>query len=273
MADAPQKNGKTEVATIKPIEEVRGNLKRMEPEFKVALPPQISPEKFIRVVMTAVQQNPKLLENRAALYGAAIKCATDGLLPDGKEAALVPFGATIQYMPMVAGILKKVRNSGELSSLSPHVVYSNDRFAYWIDEVGEHLKHEPQLTGSRGELTHVYAIARTKDGGVYIEVMNREQVEQVRAVSKAKNDGPWVTWYDEQARKTVIRRLSKRLPMSTDLEQVITRDDELYDLNASPAKPTDATTKKKGRFEHVIDAQAADVTADVDAGTKTEAPI
>lgn len=242
------------VATITPVEEVRGTLAKMAPQFKVALPPQISPEKFIRVVMTAVQGNAKLLENRPALYGAAIKCATDGLLPDGKEAALVPYGLTVQYLPMVAGILKKVRNSGELADLSPHVVYANDVFDYWIDEKGEHLNHRPALTGERGDLTHVYAIARTKEGGAYIEVMSKAQIEQVRAVSKAKDNGPWVTWYDEQARKTVIRRLSKRLPMSTDLEQVIERDDELYDLHA----PTKGEPKKS-RLDTVIDAATTPV--------------
>jgi hypothetical protein len=77
----------------------------------------------------------------------------------------------------------------------------------------------------------VFAIAKTKDGGVYMEVMGRSQIEQVRNVSRAKDNGPWGPWYSEMARKTVIRRLSKRLPMSTDLEAVMHRDDELYELD------------------------------------------
>src|SRR5690606_13272705 len=140
----------------------------------------------------------------------------------------------VQYMPMVAGILKKVRNSGELTSIVANVVYEKDEFNYWVDDIGEHVNHKPNvLAEDRGKLIAVYAIAKTKNGGVYVEVMSRGQIEQVRNVSKSKDSGPWGSWYDEMARKTVIRRLSKRLPMSTDLEAVIRRDDDMYDLNAA----------------------------------------
>ena len=109
---------------IKPIDEVRGALTRMSDQFKMALPPQIPVERFVRVVQTAVASNPDLLNcERTSLYGAAMKCAQDGLLPDGREAALVKFGGQVSYMPMVGGILKKVRNSGELETISSHVVY------------------------------------------------------------------------------------------------------------------------------------------------------
>jgi recombination protein RecT len=112
-----------------------------------------------------------------------------------------------------------------------NVVYSEDEFNYWVDDSGEHLLHKPNVVAeSRGSFLAAYAIAETKDEGIYMEVMSRSQIEQVRGVSKAKK-GPWFDWYDEMARKTVIRRLSKRLPMSTDLELVIQRDDSLYDLS------------------------------------------
>ena len=105
-------------AAITPINEVRQSLERMKPEFARTLPPQIDPEKFVRVSITAVQNMPALLEcDRKTLYSACMKCATDGLLPDGREAAIVKFGSSAQYMPMVAGIMKKVRQSGELLTL------------------------------------------------------------------------------------------------------------------------------------------------------------
>ena len=116
-------------------------------------------------------------------------------------------GKKVQYMPMVAGILKKVRNSGELLSIVANVVFEKDKFRYFVDDVGEHVLHEPNvLDAERGKLIAVYAIAKTKDGGVFVEVMSRSQIEQVRDVSRAKDNGPWVSWYDEMARKTVIAR-------------------------------------------------------------------
>ena len=228
----------TAVAKITPVEEIRKSLSLMQEQFKMALPPQVSPEKFIRVTMTAIQQNPKLsIVTRQSLYAAAMRCAQDGLLPDGREAAFVIFGEDATYMPMVAGILKKVRNSGELASITSQVVHKSDVFRFWIDSEGEHLNHEPLMFGDRGEAIGVYALAKTKDGAIYIEVMDKAQVLAVKAIAKTKTvwDGAFA---HEMWRKSAIRRLSKRLPMSTDLEQVITRDDQFYELNpeTKPAK-------------------------------------
>jgi recombination protein RecT len=233
-------------------------LSELRPELEKVLPAHVTVDKFMRVVMTAIVQNPDLRrpELRRSLLTAAIKSAQDGLLPDGREAAFVVYrnkqGPTVQYMPMVAGILKKVRNSGELASLTVNVVYEQDPFRYWIDDAGEHITHEPNvLTETRGRLIAVYAIAKTRNDDKYVEVMSRGQIEQVRSISRAKDSGPWVSWYDEMARKTVIRRLAKRLPMSTDLEAVIQRDDELYDLrngnrpNFTPALTNSGTNAAK----------------------------
>lgn len=218
----------------------------LRPEIEKVLPAHVTPDKFMRVVLTAIAQNPTLAKaDRRSLLTSAVKAAQDGLLPDGREAAFVTFwdkkanAHKVQYMPMIAGVLKKVRNSGELLAVTCNVVHQADTFRYWIDDVGEHITHEPAvLAPDRGPLVAVYAVAKTKDGGTYTEVMSRQQIDQVRSVSRAKDSGPWVDWYGEMARKTVIRRLAKRLPMSTDLEAVIRRDDEMYDL----AKPAQAAS-------------------------------
>jgi recombination protein RecT len=131
-------------------------------------------------------------------------------------------------MPMIAGILAKVRRSGEMSTIGAHVVYEGDAFTYVLGDE-ERIEHKPSLV-NRGNPIAAYAIAHTKDGGIYREVMTLEQITQVRNVSKAKNSGPWSQWWDEMARKTVLRRLSKRLPMSTDLVQLFDRDNDHYDL-------------------------------------------
>ena len=103
--------------------------------------------------------------------------------------------------------------------------------------------------------------------------MTEAQIQDVKNVSKAKDSGPWSgAFADEMRRKTVLRRLSKRLPMSTDLEQVITRDDEFYDLNQPAASNQKPGGKRKNRLDTVIDAQTTD-DAPTDAPAKMEAPI
>lgn len=233
------------VAKIEPrAQGVVGDVQRMEKQFALALPDHVSPEKFVRVVMTAINTNPDLQKaDRQSVLAAAMKCAQDGLMPDGREAALVVYntkgkdpetgkdvwGKRAQYLPMIAGVLTKVRRSGELLTINAHVVYEKDAFSYTLGDE-ERIEHQPYLEGERGKPIAVYAVAKTKDGGVYREVMSVAQVEQVRAVSKAKGNGPWVDWWDEMARKSVLHRLSKRLPMSTDLQQVFRRDEDHYDF-------------------------------------------
>jgi recombination protein RecT len=238
--------------TLPPAAAVRAELEKMTPQFALALPPHVSPERYVRIVMTAVQSNPALLSaDRQTLFQACMKCAQDGLLPDGREAALVIFRTkkkidgrdawvdAVQYMPMVAGVIAKVRRSGELLTIGAHVVYAEDRFIYSLGD-DEKIEHEPFMGSDRGSAIAAYAVAKTKDGGIYREVMSVDEINQVRNVSRAKDSGPWVSWWGEMARKTVIRRLSKRLPMSTDLQAVIERDDELYDLRqaSGAALPT-----------------------------------
>lgn len=259
-------------------------LTELRPELEKVLPAHITADKFLRVVNTAISQNPDLYRaDRRSLFTSCVKAATDGLVPDGREAQLVIFNSKekftdqagkkgerwvnkVQYMPMVAGILKKIRNSGELKSMTCNVVMERDKFRYWIDDVGEHITHEPNvLESDRGKLIAVYAIAKTKDGGVYTEVMSRGQIEQVRNVSKSKDNGPWVGWYDEMARKSVIRRLSKRLPMSTDIERVIRRDDEFYDLGHARVASASGTEAAKALLGIAPPTNDSDDDADIDA--------
>jgi recombination protein RecT len=256
---------------VAPIEALRGTLTKMQPEFTAALPPQISPDKFIRTTLTAVQMQPELLNaDRRSLFGAVMKSAQDGLLPDGREAALVIFrskgGAQVQYMPMIGGILKKLRNSGELASISAQVVYENDQFDYHLGD-DEKIEHKPQLFGERGKPIAVYAIAKTKDGAIYREVMSVEEVERVRSVSRSGNGGPWSQWWGEMAKKTVIRRLCKRLPSSADLDQMLMHDNENYDLRRTP----DATprTNQPSRLLAAIQIDEAPAE-EVEVETETE---
>lgn len=206
-------------------------LKQKEVQFQAALPPQVSPSKFIRVVLTAVQNNPRLEQTeRRSFWNACMKAAADGLLPDNREAAFVIFRvkegnsfiARTVYMRMYGGLLKLIRNSGELATIEAHVVYEKDEFACEFGD-DSYIKHRPYFGDDRGEITLAYSIAKLKNGELSREVMTRAEIEKVREVSRAKDDGPWVDWFSEMCKKSVLRRHAKILPMSTDLND----DEEL----------------------------------------------
>lgn len=246
-----------------PIVAFRHEAEKMSDQFRAALPAHIPVERFQRVLMTAIQSNPKLLRcDRRSLWNSAIKCAQDGLLPDGREAAIVEYrdrerGEIAQYLPMIAGLRKKVRNSGEIATWDVHAAYEKDEFEF---ELGDEpfIRHKPSL-GDRGRLIAVYSIATLKSGEKSRDVMSVAEVEKIRAISRAKN-GPWgnPTFYPEMAKKTVARRHSKVLPMSTDLDDLIRRDDDLYDMDSASD-----TEQKRGRatLSDTLDRLAAGATA------------
>lgn len=229
-------------------------LEKRSSQFQAALPAHIPKERFVRVLLTAVQQNPALASaDRQTFFNSAMKAAQDGLLPDGREGAMVIYKTkvkegnrefwidSVQWMPMVAGIRKKVRNSGEIETWDAHCVYENDAFEFELGD-SPYIKHKPALGGDRGKIIAAYSVATLKSGEKSREVMSIEEIMAVwRKSSKQKDKdgnptGPWKDHLGEMCRKTVARRHSKVLPMSTDLDDLIRRDDELYDMEGASDK-------------------------------------
>lgn len=199
-------------------------------QLQMALPPHVLLDKFVRTVMTAIQSSDQLRKcDRQSLLKACMESAADGLLPDGREGAIVPHKMKTgqieaTWMPMVWGLVKLVRQSGELLDMGSEIIRESDKFERWIDEKGPHFRHTPNLL-NEGDPMAVYAYARTKDGGFYIEVMSWTEVLRFKAMSKAKSEyGPWAQWTEEMAKARVIKRMCKRLPMSTDAQSAFERD-------------------------------------------------
>lgn len=212
-------------------------------EFKAALPAHVTPERFIRVILTAIQNNPDLLRcDRRSLLTAAMKAAQDGLLPDSREGAFIAFrdrerGEVAQWLPMIAGLRKKARQSGEITTWECHVVHQHDIFDYELGDKPS-IKHRPAV-GDRGAPIAAYSIAKLKGGEISREVMSIQEINSICARSRAKDNGPWATDFGEMARKTVARRHAKVLPTSNDLDVVLRRDDDLYEFSLSaPQEPS-----------------------------------
>lgn len=276
-----------------PVAVFRKELDHMTQQFATALPAHIPAERFARVVMTAIQNSPKLLKcTRQSLWNACMKAAQDGLLPDGRDGAIVPYGETedgqrgsdiAQWMPMIGGLRKKARNSGEIRDWYVEVVYAGDHFHYQKGD-DPRLEHVPVSPGQRHKnaphygIIAAYSIAIFKDGSKSVpEVMWIEDIIAIRNKSKAKK-GPWSdpAFFPEMCKKTVARRHSKTLPMSTDLDDLVRRDDELYDLSGAK---DDAAAKRPRSLAGALDRLAgADVNGKViehkpgDAGDENDAP-
>ncbi len=215
------------------------------PNLQDALPADIPVERFKRVLVTAVSTNPELLyADRRSLFNAAMRCAVDGLIPDGRQAALVVFRTDVktrdpqtgidhvrkmdvaQYLPMVAGLRERMRKSGEVASAVAEAVFEKDHFRYRLGDDAI-IEHEPPPLGvSRGAVIGAYAIIRLRNGEVIRDVLDRSMIEAARNVSRAKNSPMWTNFYWEGAKKTALRRAAKQAPFSSELRRVLDRDDE-----------------------------------------------
>ena len=220
------------------MKQFRTDLNSMEAQFAAVLPSHISFARFSRVVITAAQNNPKLLTvcTRSSLFNACLQAAQDGLLPDDHEGTITPYaggdeddrgGKTAKWIPMIEGLRKKVRNSGALTDWNVQVVQQGDEFDFQLGD-DPFIRHKPSLTGGRSRpVIAAYSIATYPDGTISREVMNADQLEDIRKKSKARR-GPWSdpVFYPEMCRKTVARLHAKQLPMSTDIYSVLQRDDD-----------------------------------------------
>jgi len=209
-------------------------------QMALALPKHVTAERLARIALTEVRKNPKLLTcDQVSFMGAIMQCCQLGLEPGGAlgHAYLIPFenrakGITeCQFVVGYRGMIDLARRSGQILSLSARVVHLGDqfRFSYGLNETIEHVPGP-----DAGPMTHVYAVAKLKDGGQQFEVMTRADVEEVRngshgykaAVKYGKKDHPWMTNFDEMARKTVTRRLFKWLPVSVELATAVSLDEQ-----------------------------------------------
>ena len=217
----------SQVATIRDL------LERSKSQIQMALPKHLSPDRLLRVAMTSIQRTPKLLEcDPKSLVGAVIQSAQLGLEPDGilGHAYLVPYRdkknnrTLAQLIVGYKGLIDMARRSGQIVSICAHVVYEEDvfDFAYGLEET---LHHVPARS-NRGLPIGAYAVAQLKDGGHAIEVMWVDDIEAIRSRSKTGNTGPWKTDWSEMARKTVIRRLTKYLPLSVEVARAVAVDEQ-----------------------------------------------
>lgn len=193
-------------------------------EVALVLPENVPASRFVRATVTALLQNPEIATaQRESVFNAALRAAQDGLLPDGREAALVIYNTKVkdggqerwvkkaQYLPMIGGLRKIAAEYGW--TISAHVVYANDEFEHTMG-MSESLLHRPVRPGQeRGNPIAAYAVATHRDGRKVPAVMYAEDIEKVRQASRSKDSGPWRDWPERMWEKSAAKLLFKRLAL------------------------------------------------------------
>jgi len=243
-------------------------IKSMEGEIKKALPSVITPERFTRMVLSAISVNPKLAScTPASFLGAMMSAAQLGLEPNTPlgQAYILPYmnrgSLEAQFQLGYKGLIDLAYRSGEVEVIQSHIVYENDEFEcnYGLEPT---LKHTP-ASKDRGEPIKVYAMFKTKSGGFGFEVMSMDEVRaHAEKYSKAYNSSfsPWKTSFEEMAKKTVLKRVLKYAPLKSDFVRAVVQDETI--------KSEISEDMYEVQNENVFEAEYTEV--DIETGEVTE---
>lgn len=198
---------------------------KMKQQFAAALPHHLSPDRFCRIALTALTRTPKLADcTQESLMRCLLELSAYGIEPDGRRAHLIPYGNQCTLILDWKGLAELAMRSGIISKLHADIVCENDVFTY---NLGEIVEHKIDWRAPRGTMYAAYAMAVTKDGPVFVAVLTKDEIDGIRKRSRAGNNGPWVTDFNEMAKKTAFRRLAKWLPLSAEFRDAVDKDDDL----------------------------------------------
>lgn len=183
--------------------------------LKEVLPKHLTPERVVRLAQLATQKNRALLNCTPESFATCVVVASQlGLEVNGPlgEAYLIPFGKECTLIIGYRGLIGLMHRSGAVRAISAYCVYANDKFDI---EYGSspYVSHSPCLTGEPGDMTGAYAIVTLSDGTTQFDYMRIDEIMAIKKRSRSGNSGPWVTDFAEMAKKTVVKRLSKYIPM------------------------------------------------------------
>ena len=212
-------------------------IKVLEPEIRKALPSVITPERFTRMALSAINNTPKLAEcTQMSFLAALMNAAQLGLEPNTPlgQAYLIPFQnkgiLECQFQLGYKGLINLAYRNEQLQTIQAQCVYANDEFEYELG-LNSQLFHKPAL-GERGEMVAVYALFKLQNGGYGFEVMSKKDVDNyAQKYSKAINSSfsPWKSAYTEMAMKTVIKRVLRYAPLKTDFLRAVATDETIKD--------------------------------------------
>lgn len=285
---------------------LKGLADMMKGRIAAVLPKHVTPERMLKALMVAASKTPAIMDCtqesicKSLMDASALGLDCSGVLGSGY---LIPFNKNTknvkgqwesrkecQFIPGYRGLIDLARRGGQIATIEAHAVYAQDKFLLQYGTESK-LNHEPYLGDDRREeYICFYAVATLRDGTKQLEVMTLADVTRIRDAAMAKNrqkeaSGPWKDHFSEMARKTVVRRLCKYLPLSPELESAFELEDKAYGerpevIDVTQIDTTNRTDSLAGRLAggdvaqgEVIDPKTGEVLPEAPADPATQAEI
>jgi recombination protein RecT len=222
-----------EIVPAKPMDRFKQELVAREGHLRSLLPQAMTVDKFQAIVVAAVADNMDLLDcDRGSLLKACLNAAELGLSLNknmGEADILKVWDGRMkknvaQFRPRYKGLMKLALQAGEVLKIESRLVYEKDVFE--VEEgIEPRIIHKHGLS-DRGEKIGAYCVWKLKNGETQFEIMSKEEILSIRNRSSSKTKegvivGPWKTDEAEMWRKTVVRRASKYMPLSTEAQRAV----------------------------------------------------
>ncbi len=223
----------------------------------------VSPEALVRFALMDLSTNKKLREcTPESIYLGLLACAVTGLEPGALKghAYLVPFGGNAVFIPGWKGLVVQARRSRDVVGLTANVVREGDVFDMDLGTANS-IVHKP-AKHDRGEVTGAYSIAKMAGGSFELEYMDRHDLDAIEKVAQSRGKSPaWNEWQDQMQRKSVLRRLCKRLPLGADYYVALALE-KAHDEDRPQAEVLDIETDGAATRAHEQVSAAPDVAFD-----------
>lgn len=225
-------------------------------QLKAALPSHFAADRMARLALTQFRTVKNLAEcNPASIMACVMTAAQLGLEPGVLGSCyLIPRmskknGLECTLIVGYQGLLDLIRRSGQVKSIAARVVYESDVFEVDYSSSVPFV-HKPDLRRKDSRILGFYCHAILESGEHLFEWMPLHEVNAIRARSRSKDDGPWVTDFAEMGKKTVLRRAAKYLPRSIEFsDALVTADRSEFGSEVTEAAPAPVPTVE--HVEHV----------------------
>lgn len=237
-----------------PIDNIKGYIQGQWPKIAKVLPKHMSPERMMQLAISTINKNPKLADcSVESVLSCFMTASALGLEPNDVnglgQCYIIPYGRKATFIPGYRGLYKLALNSGEIQSITVEVVYKGDEFEYTLGD-DAHITHKPSMEADHKpeNMICAYCITRFNNGGIQRTVMSKADIERRRKESQTgkRSDSPWVKWYEEMAKKTVMRAASKTWPLQSEKSQAF-------------QEATSADEMEGGRFESIFETPVFEV--------------
>lgn len=208
------------------VSEIRTMIRdpRYQNQIATILPAEIPVKKFISLASKALSDVPALAKCDAnKTFSALMSIANLGAEIGQRGCYLIPHGQEPTVIITAPLLIRLALESGHVTRVDSAIVREADQFNYVLGS-DPLLEHSPNLFEPGSEPIGVYAIADLKGGGLLIEVMSWQEIEEIRSRAAGKNSPAWKDYAPEMARKVVLKRLLKRCPLSSRAELAINLD-------------------------------------------------